>query len=366
LSVATRSATIRDVGLDDFLRRLLACSACVSPLDARLDPLAGGHVPALSMSTGPAGPGKDAKPMGLRERSDVRSVSWVVLAVAVVALQYAWPVLIPVLCPVGCYLAAACGTICHNHNHNPTFRSRRLNRGFGHVLSVFYGYPTLMWIPTHILNHHRFTNRAGDATITWRHSNLHNFVIAATYPFVSAYHQAGVIREFIHRTKSRNPKLYGQIVFQYGFWIGVYAALLALALVLHGRGVAGVYVWFMAVMLPALFSVTVIMVFNYIQHVHADAWSEFDHSRNFTSPSFNWLFFNNGFHTVHHEQPGLHWSRLPEAHAALAPRIDPRLNESSLWWFAVRQYLLAPLFPGLGTSQIGPFPGAAAEPPAAG
>jgi len=303
--------------------------------------------------------------MGLREPTDVRSVVWVGLAIGVVALQYAWPVLIPLLCPVGCYLATACGTICHNHNHVPTFRSRRWNRGFGHVLSVFYGYPTLMWIPTHILNHHRFTNRVGDATITWRHSNLHNFLIAASYPFVSAYHQGGVIRDFIRRTRSRNPRLHAQIVFQYGFWIGVYALLLAVAIFLHGRGRDGtaIYIWFMAVILPALFSVTMIMVFNYIQHVHADAWSEVDHSRNFTSPAFNYLFFNNGFHTVHHEQPALHWSRLPAAHARLAPRIDPRLNESSLCWFAVRQYLLAPLFPTLGTRQIGPVPSAAAGRP---
>jgi beta-carotene hydroxylase len=304
--------------------------------------------------------------MGLRERSDVRSVIWVGLAIAVVALQYAWPSLIPVLCPVGCYLATACGTICHNHNHAPTFRSQRWNHGFGHILSVFYGYPTLMWIPTHILNHHRFTNRPGDATITWRHTNLHNLVIAASYPFVSAYHQAGVIREFIERTKLRNPKLYRRIRFQYGFWIGTYGALLALAILLHGRNHDGMalYVWFMAVILPPVFSVTMIMVFNYIQHVHADASSALDHSRNFTSPSFNYLFFNNGYHTVHHEKPALHWSRLPEAHARLASRIDPRLNEASLCWFAVRQYLLAPMFPALGTRQLGPAPGPATAPAA--
>jgi beta-carotene hydroxylase len=302
--------------------------------------------------------------MGLRETSDVRSVVWVALAMGVVALQYAWPSLIPWLCPVGCYLATACGTICHNHTHAPTFRSCRWNRGFGHILSVFYGYPTLMWIPTHVQNHHRFTNCEGDVTITWRRTNLHTFLIAASYPLMSAYHQAGLVHDYIRRAKSRNPKLYGQIVFQYGFWLGVYAALLAAAILLHGGNYDGraAYVWFMAVILPPIFSASMIMVFNYIQHVHADGSSKYDHSRNFTSSSFNFLFFNNGFHTVHHERPGLHWSRLPEAHVRLAPRIDPRLNESSLCWFAIRQYLLAPVFPTLGTRQIGPHPGPKAGP----
>ena len=62
----------------------------------------------------------------------------------------------------------------------------------------------------------------------------------------------------------------------------------------------------------ALFSV---LAFNYLQHVHADEESEWNHSRNMLSPVMNALLFNNGYHTIHHEKPGIHWSKLPEAHA---------------------------------------------------
>ena len=112
--------------------------------------------------------------MRLRNPADYRTVLWVGLAILLVAMQYARSDWVIYLSPISCYLAIACGVIAHNHNHRPTFRSRRLNNFFGHILTVFYGYPTLMWIPTHNLNHHRFVNRPGDATITWRHTNKHN------------------------------------------------------------------------------------------------------------------------------------------------------------------------------------------------
>jgi fatty acid desaturase len=40
----------------------------------------------------------------------------------------------------------------------------------------------------------------------------------------------------------------------------------------------------------------------------------------------NWLFFGNGYHTVHHEHPGTHWTRYRALHESRADRIDPALN----------------------------------------
>lgn len=302
--------------------------------------------------------------MWIRYSADRRALLWVALAALSLVLQYANPWLIVFLSPVSCYLAIACGVIAHNHNHRPTFAGRRMNNGFGHVLSIFYGYPTLMWVPTHNLNHHHFTNRPGDATITWRHTLKHNLIVALTYPFVSGYYQSESIRNYIGQAKSRNRRLYARILFQYGIWIGFYAAMLGLAIFLYHRQRTGLgmYVWFFSLILPAICGVSVIMIFNYIQHVHADAWSEFDHSRNFTGKVFNFLFFNNGYHTAHHENPGLHWSQLPAAHASIADRIDPRLNEPSVCWFLARQYLLSPAIPSMGTKQIGDLPHLIPEP----
>jgi hypothetical protein len=52
----------------------------------------------------------------------------------------------------------------------------------------------------------------------------------------------------------------------------------------------------------------------------------------------------------------MHWSDLGPAHAAIADSINPLLNERNLVWFLLRQYLIAPVFPSMGTQQIGSVP----------
>lgn len=292
--------------------------------------------------------------MGLKFGADGRTLLWAAMGPAVVALQYARPALVPYLWWVSCYFALSFGIIAHNHNHCPTFRSRPANEAFSGWLSIFYGYPTFGWIPTHNLNHHRYVNTSGDATITWRYTNSHNLLVAATYFFVSAYFQSGPIKTFVRKARAENRGLYRRIVTQYAVWIGGNVVLLSIAVALHGFQRGGL-VFATTVAFPEFFALWTIMLFNYDQHVHADPWSQ-NHSRSFVSPTLNFLLFNNGLHAAHHERPGEHWSRLPELHAKIAPRIDPALIERSLWWYWLRQYALAPFFPRLGTRQIGPGP----------
>jgi fatty acid desaturase len=273
----------------------------------------------------------------------------------VAGAQYLDPSLVAYLSPLSCYLALTAGVIAHNHNHCPTFRSRRANSGFGHVLSAFYGYPTFAWIPTHNLNHHKFVNRAGDATITWRHTNRHNALVAFTYFFVSSYWQSDPLKDFIRKARAGNRRLYRHIVFGYALWIGVALGTLGLAFALHGLR-TGLYVWVFATFVPAFFALWTIMLFNYIQHVHTDPWSAHNHSRSFTGRLLNFFLFNNGYHAAHHENPGTHWSLLPGLHAEIAPAIDASLKQRSFWWFCLKNYFLAIFIPSLGTKQVGRAP----------
>src|SRR5690606_34231464 len=118
----------------------------------------------------------------------------------------------------------------------------------------------------------------------------------------------------------------------------------------------GFKVWGFTLGLPALFALWTVMLFNYEQHVHTDPWSKRNHSRTFVGGLTNFLLFNNGLHTAHHEKADLHWSELAAVHAQFAAEIDPALIERSLFWYWFRQYFLAPLFPKLGTQQIGRAP----------
>ena len=291
----------------------------------------------------------------LRHPSDRRSLTWALLPAFLLFLGVFRPDLAPFLCPASCVLFLGCGVIAHNHSHRRTFHSPIANEAFSAWLSVFYGYPVFAWVPTHNLNHHRFSNRPGDETATWLLGNGHDWRKAATYPFLSAWRQSGQIRAYVNAVKAGNPALYRRILLQYGVWIGAHVCLLSLATWLYG-GTAGLVVWACGLALPSLFSLWAIMLINFEQHVHADAWSPRASARNFTGRFINLVLFNNGFHTAHHEQPGLHWSELAAAHAAIAHAIPSDLLEPNFAAYFFRQYIWAAWDPNRGTRQLGSQP----------
>jgi fatty acid desaturase len=297
--------------------------------------------------------------MRLRHAADYRTLLWFFAMHVVAFSQYALPQLAPWLLPVSLYFGFCAGVFSHNHNHCPTFQSRRANAFYANWLSIFYGYPVFAWIPTHNLNHHKFVNKAGDATITWRHTNENTWTVAWTYFFVSAYWQSAPIKQYIAKARAQNRGLFRTILTQYAVVATAHVGLLALAIALHGVG-RGLFVYTCAFAVPSLFALWSMMFINYIQHVHCDPWSEHDHSRNFVSRLGNFLVFNNGLHAAHHEHPGTHWSRLPEEHAKIAAFIHPELRQQSIWGFCLRSYLLGAISPRFRTRQIGRSP---AEPP---
>jgi beta-carotene hydroxylase len=292
-----------------------------------------------------------------RYSADYRTILWMcVLAPATMAAQFVWPQLIGGWTTLlSLYLGVSAAVIVHNHVHSPVFADKRANTWFSHLLSVFYGHPVFVWMPTHNQNHHKLVNKAGDATITWRISNSHNAFIAVTYFFVSAFHQSKLSAQFVERAKVSNKKLHEMTQNQQRVWFAANVAIFATALLWHGVHL-GLRVWFFAVAVPAFAALWTVHLFNYEQHVHTDPWSRYDHSRNFVSPVLNFLLFNNGYHTVHHESAGTHWSELPAEDAKIADWMHPSLRQKSVWWYWTKQYLLSPVFPSLGTRQIGRAP----------
>jgi len=288
-----------------------------------------------------------------RFAADYRTLVWVFILFPGVALSYyVNPGLIPWLLPVSIYLGYCAGVISHNHNHCPTFASRGMNDFFAAWLSVFYGYPLFGWIPTHNLNHHKYVNKAGDATITWRYTRKHTFLVAISYFFVSSYWQAGPLKEYLAKAKLSNGRVYKQIRTQAAAVISGHVGMLALGIALHGVK-TGVLVYCCGLGLPAAFALWSMMFTNYIQHVHCDPWSPDNHSRNFVGKISNWFVFDAGYHTVHHENAGTHWSHYPKLHAARAARIAPELNENDILTFCFRTYFLGLFSDRFRTHQVG-------------
>jgi len=60
----------------------------------------------------------------------------------------------------------------------------------------------------------------------------------------------------------------------------------------------------------------------------------------------NALLFNNGYHTVHHFKPGVHWSQLPALHKQYAHHIDPSLLVPSWLRYFGYTYFVRPFRSG--------------------
>jgi beta-carotene hydroxylase len=275
----------------------------------------------------------------LSYRADRRSLAYMTVTTALLIVQWNLAEFQPLLYVWSLFMAVSVAIIAHNHNHVPMWRSRFLNILTDYWLTLFYGFPAFGWIPTHNKNHHSLNNKQGDYTITYRISEKNNLFTLLSYPSISSYFQQKPIGDHLKKLwHSNRPKFY-LAASQYVL-LGVFYAL-------------AIFMWnwkkaLLFIMVPHQVSLFSVLIFNYVQHVHADEESAYNHARNFTG-LINPMLFNNGYHTIHHESPGIHWSETPAAQKKIEHLIDPSLNERSFWWYMVRVYLLAPFHSSFGT-----------------
>jgi len=270
----------------------------------------------------------------LRHSEDIKSVIYMAIITGLLVAEWWLPFFQWELFVASMVMAVPVGVIAHNHNHVRLWDSKTMNVLTDYWITLFYGFPAFAWIPTHNKNHHKHNNDENDDTKTWRttgrYAEKNNLVTLLSYPAISSYFQQGRIKEYMQLMWDRRPSRFWFYVSQYV----VIAVYLGVAFWVNWRK-ALVYI-----VAPQQFALFSILAINYLQHVHADEASKYDHSRNFVGSWLNAFLFNNGYHTVHHESPGTHWSDLPEKHAEIEDQIDDRLNVENFWWFMFRTYIL--------------------------
>jgi beta-carotene hydroxylase len=276
--------------------------------------------------------------MRLRFVEDRRTLLWAFVLFPLGPALALWrPSLLPWLVPLLLYCSYLSGVLTHNHNHCAVFQHRAANTAYSAWLSVFYGFPTFSWIPTHNQNHHRFRNGDGDMTATSRHAATDGLLAALTYPLASSRYQLPALIGFVRAAFRTRSGRASRIVLEGAALLAGHALVALFAVYLHGLAL-GALVYGVALGLPALLGTYWMMLTNYLQHVGCDAASPDNHSRNFVSPFWNWFVFDNGYHTVHHEQPGQHWSRYRALHHARAAQIAPELSSGTLLGFMLSRY----------------------------
>ena len=267
----------------------------------------------------------------LYEQVDRRSLLFVAITLVLLILPLwlslpGWLVA-PWLLASTLFCFSAC-IINHNHVHTPVFRSTHLNQLFAIVLSLARGHTSSGVIVAHNLNHHHYNGAEGDwiATRFAGHGRgagrLLRYIVFATLSMARG------------RSRPDAPCLppgeMRQLLLQRVCLVLFILILLA---------VSGLIV-LLFVVLPWLLAVTMLVGVNLLQHDGCDPRSQYNHSRNFLGRLGNWFFFNNGYHTIHHMQPCLHWSRLPAQHRQqVAPHADASLQCPSILHFLAVNYL---------------------------
>src|SRR5690606_3406264 len=189
------------------------------------------------------------------------------------------------------------------------------------LLTLIYGHPTSAFVPGHNLSHHKHTQSRRDVMRTQKARLPHHLLNGLFFFLLVA---PGIMRgdsAYGRFMKERHPRWFRQLALEFCALWGVTVALFVVD-------------WQRALLfwlVPHLYAQWGIVTMNLLQHDGCDADSEYNHSRNFVGAVVNYFTFNNGFHTIHHMRPGLHWSLLPAAHAReVAPHIHPKLDQPSL------------------------------------
>jgi fatty acid desaturase len=278
--------------------------------------------------------------LGLRYSADLRTLLWEVIYFSVTV--YLWSsydslgwISFLILWWTSTMFAFFGATITHNAIHVPLFRDATLNSIFQIVLTLTYGWPVSALVPGHNLSHHKFTNGPKDLMrpqkmrYSW---NLLNYLVfpIATVRAISKYDVA-----YMRDQAKKNRPIYKQYIRE----CLVFYPLQVLLAWLNWRKYVAV------ILIPQLYAKWQIIAMNILQHDGCPTPEEdvYNHARNFVGTLDNFFTFNNGYHTIHHMNPGMHWTRLPQEHQrTVVPRIHPNLCQRSI----IGYILWAHIYPG--------------------
>ncbi len=210
--------------------------------------------------------------------------------------------------------------VVHNCAHTHPFMDASHNYKFFLILTLLSGAPVSLFVPGHNQAHHNHLETEKDATRTSKmkyDSDFLNFML-----YVPTIVPRVIMNEQLYMVKQCDKGSY--IFRQYKEELLVYYSFLVMLLLSNWKKALLVYI------LPTLGGKFCILSLNMLQHYKCDPASKFNHSRNFTGPILNFLFMNNGYHTVHHNAPGLHWSKLPAKHLEIEDKIDRDLIQTNI------------------------------------
>ena len=92
--------------------------------------------------------------------------------------------------------------------------------------------------------------------------------------------------------------------------------------------------------IPRFIASYCIVTINMLQHDGCEInYTNLNTARNFTGKFLNFWTCNNGYHSIHHTKPGLHWSLLPTNHINNIKSIHPNLCQPNICSYIYKNYI---------------------------
>jgi len=193
--------------------------------------------------------------------------------------------------------------VLHMHTHRPLSVSRRVNR----VIDVLCCMPAALTAAemreVHILNHHRYNDGPGDVTSTaGREHGLRAVWYWIRYGVVVKNHT-------VRTTFAANASP-GRRKRRYQFMLDF---TLVVVLIVTTWYVTDTTRFTLFYWIPFIVTQVNSGYFAWLTHAPARGLDD-DPSKSMNTVG-NWLnffIFNQGYHSVHHRYPGIHWSQIPD------------------------------------------------------
>ncbi len=249
----------------------------------------------------------------------------VAYSVAVFVLRLAiWALAAPLICAISVLPLALLGMfiapINHHHQHVNSFRAPWLNRLYDLLLALQCGIGPYGWVLHHNLGHHaNYLNQPPHARpdeSRWTRADGTQMGRLEYSIDLLLNHQLDMFRVGL-----RHPKQLR------------YFLLMKLPL----WGLLGVGLWLrpletvLVFLLPAFLTLFHTGWATYEHHAGLTPNDHFDSCRNRDNRIYNVMTGNLGFHTAHHQRPGLHWSLLPKLHEEIRDKIPEEQISKSFW-----------------------------------
>jgi fatty acid desaturase len=232
-------------------------------------------------------------------------VCWVGLLAFGLLVPFAtnWYLAVPLIVTLALLNFSITIGVLHMHTHRPLCVSRWANRVVDILCCMPAGLTAADMREVHIINHHRFNDGPGDVTSTeGRERGLRAVSYWISYSYIVKKHTVRTV--FVANPSAGRRKRRYQFMFDF---------TLVVALIVATANVTDTTRFTLFYWIPFLVTHVTSGYFSWLTHAPARVFED-DPSKSVNTVG-NWLnffIFNQGYHSVHHRYPGIHWSEIPD------------------------------------------------------